>query len=336
MQASGATLCCDQLLTRAHRSAQFQQRYTALQQLWQSQQRLLGTCLRISPRQIRLNWQSQADLQQRQLIAEAEEDLAEAKELQDSYYEALEAAIKLLYGATLVAGFAFELFGAWQCRQHAAAEYACSADESAPQAHTTHIQSATINPAPPNVALRHHAVGRAGIWSLLLLALGQSLLSWVRERRQFLAPHVSRDGQLSATTLSLELQGCALGEVRQQVSGLQLRTRTSSRDINTKLRQFQQESEQQAGAIAAIAADATQQTQRLEDTEALLGALQVVSSKQFALLTKALPDISSRAGATSALTAAKKLPSSTGDTVPSGNDSTDGALPAVSAFHGSK
>lgn len=338
MQACCPTLCCNQLPNRPDRSVYCQNQRTALQQLFNHQIRLRNGCQTRHIPQVPL--QIRAEPHQRQLIAEATEDLAEAGEVQDSYFEALEAAIKLLYNVALTGGFAFELFGAWQYRQHAASEYEYSAHDIAPRAHTSHTDSASaiFDPVPPNVALGNYAIARAGIWALLFLALGQNLLSWVRHRRQALAHHVPHDGQLGAAALTVELQGRALGEVRQQLSGLQLRARTSSRDVNTKLHQFQRDSEQQAGAIAALAADTAQQEQRLEDNEALLVALQAVSSKQFALLLKALPDISSRAAAlpVSAVAGTRKPPFSFEDSTSSGNTPSEGALPAVSAFHNTK
>lgn len=184
MQPRMAALCCNQLLFHPQRPANLHHRTQDLRPVWQHQQQhqMPGRCC--IPRQARSKIQLLASSQQRQLITEAAEELAEAKEVQYSYFKAMEAAVKVLYGATLVAGFAFELFGARRCHHHAAAAYADAA-EIAPQVHTSQAQSysETIDPVLPNVALKEYAVGRGGIWALLTLALTQNLLSWVRNRK---------------------------------------------------------------------------------------------------------------------------------------------------------
>lgn len=336
MQNQSALLCGDRALNCKHVTLDHNNSHVRLRHVWHR-----GFTPRCETNDLNLThchqrfWQRHANAGERQLIVETKEDLVDAIEVQDNYSEALETAVKFLCNSVLTAGIAFELFGAWQYRQQVTAAYTSCAHLSDLQDGSSRLVSASLDVPRPSIALKQYALVRMGIWALLLLALGQKALAWVRNCRRFNEPHVLHDGKLIADHLSVELQGRALREVRQQVSGLQLRARISSRDFKTQLRQVQQDSKRHAEATSALAADAADHLERLEDNESLLAALQVVSSKQFAVLLKALPHLSSRPGAPPG-----PIPPSAGQALPltAGQSSSDGAaletaLPAASAFH---
>ena len=112
------------------------------------------------------------------------ENNTDARELQDSSREASRCVLELLCSATLVAGFAFELFGARQCWNAA----------SMPQQNVTSSQwkQISVPRSPPHTtdsvastspaqALSQHAVGRAGIWALLFWAMLNGALSRLKK-----------------------------------------------------------------------------------------------------------------------------------------------------------
>ncbi len=117
---------------------------------------------------------------------ETSEDNTDARELQDSSREALRCVLELLCSATLVAGFAFELFGARQCWNAAAM----------PQRNVTSGQwqqisvprsplhtAESVASTSPAQALSQHAFGRAGIWALLFWAMLNGALSRLKKSR---------------------------------------------------------------------------------------------------------------------------------------------------------
>ena len=121
--------------------------------------------------------------------AEAADLTSDAAELHDSSQEALESVLKLFCGATLIAGVAFELFGVQQCWSAARGAMLdpqhIDAQQQQQQPSRNHAAEGIVSvpTMPPAQALGQHALGRAGIWALLLLALLRGALSWLTGSR---------------------------------------------------------------------------------------------------------------------------------------------------------